>query len=77
MHGFKQQVSVHAVLGALLQHGGALVPVQCATQIGAWLLGVGAVGFAATKGTVIDRSATASNNVMAILRLTFCISLPQ
>ncbi len=68
VHGVTQQVSVQAPFGELLQQGGALASVQCAMHAGAWLLGGGVVGFAATKGTVVVRSAATIRVVMAILR---------
>jgi hypothetical protein len=72
-----QQLSVQVAVGALLQHGGAFVPVLCVMQGGAWLFGVGVVACAAAMGTVMIRSAANRRVAVAILRVVFCIYLPQ
>ena len=72
-----QQWFVQVAVGALLQHGGAFAPVLCVMQGGAWLFGVGVMACATAMGTVMTRSAANRRVAVAILRVVFCIYLPQ
>jgi uncharacterized membrane protein len=74
------QHSPHVPFTALLlQHGGAFAPVLQAMHVGAWLLGLGAVGtvfaFAAWAYEVATNASRRRDKVVSMRIFCFCIFL--